>query len=618
MKHRLVLILPTYLAAYALCYLAAFQLRFDFEVTERTWDLIGASLPLVLAVKCTACLLSGEWRRTFRYVTFTDLFYLVASATGAATAIYLLNFGALFDRSFPRSVILIDLLLTILAVGMLRAGLRAFDEHIRPAFGKRKKLRTLIYGVNPASISISRTLQATASETRNYRVVGFIDDDPKKIDSLIGGIRVYSSRNDWGKLARKLRAKHLLIPSSVPGKAVRQILKDCAAANLKVNVIPAVHEIVDGRYKLGIRDVTISDLLRREPAQLDMAAIHQYVSGQRVLVTGAAGSIGSELCRQILALRPASLVLVDQSEIGVFTMEQEFAQRKSGDTDVHFVIADVVNDATMSAVLQEYRPQLIFHAAAYKHVPLMEDNPQEAIRNNIFGTKNLVDLADRHNIERFVMISTDKAVRPTSVMGATKLVAEKYLQAVSAQSKTRYITVRFGNVLNSVGSVVPTFRRQIQAGGPVTVTHPDMERFFMMIPEAVQLVLQAGAIGASGEVLILEMGEPVKILDLAKDMILLSGFRYPDDIDIVFTGLRPGEKLYEELFYSSEKGAKKVHEKIYSGTAHAMQLSQVQHDLTELAAACELSKAQTADKLRNLVSAYVAAEESDSAYKKAA
>src|SRR5690606_14475772 len=304
-----------------------------------------------------------------------------------------------------------------------------------------------------------------------------------------------------------------------------------------------------------------SDLLRRDANDLDMASIRDYVSGRRVMVTGAAGSIASELCRQIRSFAPSALILLDQSEFGIFTMEQEFAQAEPDDVELQYVMADIVDEATVDRAMREHQPEIIFHAAAYKHVPLMEDNPQAAVLNNVLGTKTLVDLADRHGILRFVMISTDKAVRPTSVMGATKLLAEKYLQSVAATSGTTFCAVRFGNVLNSAGSVVPTFRKQIEAGGPITVTHPEMTRFFMTIPEAVQLVLQAGAIGHSGEVLILDMGEPVKIVDLAKDLILMSGLKYPDDIDIVFTGMRPGEKLYEELFYAHESGAKKVHDK---------------------------------------------------------
>lgn len=606
MRHRLAILFPVYVLVFALGYAAAFELRFEFDIPEAFETLLWDSLPLVLMAKLAASLVSGEWRRTYRYPTMTDVIYLVACATGAAVGCYLLNVVLFSTIQIPRSVILIDWMLTVLALALLRCGMRVYREAVRPLFGKRNRhYRTLIYGVDGAAVSLLRTLQATGAE---YRVVAFVDDGDEKRNSMISGIRVYSVDRGWMRLRRKLNAEHVLIPSTVPGKTVRAILEECSAAGLRTHIIPGVNELVDGKYKIAVRDVTISDLLRRKPAELDMDSIRDYISGRRVLVTGAAGSIGSELCRQIVALEPESLVFVDHSEIGVFTIEQEFRAVET-QTALHFVIAGVTDVTAMRRVMEEHRPQLVFHAAAYKHVPLMEAHPQEAIRNNIFGTKTVVDLADEYGVERFVLISTDKAVKPSSIMGATKLMAEKYLQAVSTKSATQFITVRFGNVLNSAGSVVPTFRKQIEAGGPVTVTHPEMLRFFMTIPEAVQLVHQAGAIGRSGDVLILEMGDPVKIVDLAKDMILLSGLKYPDDIDIVFTGLRPGEKLAEELFYETESDARKVHDKIYSARRRRVSLAEVKHDLHQLDAALGVSRQEAAAVLREIVGRYVAADE---------
>ena len=363
-----------------------------------------------------------------------------------------------------------------------------------------------------------------------------------------------------------------------------------------------------GRFKLAIRDVTISDLLRREPAELDFDAIRGEISGRTILVTGAAGSIGSELCRQIIQLNPAKIILLDQSETGLFYVQQELIQA-NWESDSEYVIADVVNEGAIRKVLSKHKPQIIFHAAAYKHVPLMEDHPQEAIRNNIMGTRNLADLASEYDVESFVLISTDKAVRPTSVMGSTKLVSEIYLQAKSTISKTRFLTVRFGNVLNSAGSVVPTFRKQIEEGGPVRVTHPDMERFFMTIPEAVQLVLQAETIGSSGDILILDMGEQIKIVDLAKDMITLSGLNYPEDIDIEFTGIRPGEKLYEELLYDSEKNATKVHDKLFCATRQEVITMEMVSKNFKILETCINGEAETVKKtLAQIVAQYVELE----------
>ncbi|MCA8989018.1 MAG: polysaccharide biosynthesis protein, partial [Planctomycetaceae bacterium] len=333
------------------------------------------------------------------------------------------------------------------------------------------------------------------------------------------------------------------------------------------------------------------------------------IRGKSVLVTGGAGSIGSELCRQILDFEPASLTIFDHSEFGIFQIEREFAQRTDCATQLRYVTASILDPDALENVFATEQPQLVFHAAAYKHVPLMQDNPYAAIRNNFFGTKAVVDAADAHGVERFVLVSTDKAVRPTSVMGATKLLAEKYLQAMSQKSETAFLTVRFGNVLNSVGSVVPTFRKQIEAGGPVTVTHEDMVRYFMTIPEAVQLVLQAGAIGDSGNVMILDMGEPVRIVDLAKDMIALSGLSYPDDIDIEFTGLRPGEKMYEELFYAHEQGAPRIHEKIFLGSGYAPTPAQIQTDLQSLQSTLRSSSDRISNTLWNIVNRYVALDD---------
>jgi FlaA1/EpsC-like NDP-sugar epimerase len=384
---------------------------------------------------------------------------------------------------------------------------------------------------------------------------------------LLGGVETFDGSGDLQAIIVQTRAEMVLLGSRLSGRTIREVSEVCRQAGVEAHVVPSVEEIPAGRFQLRLREITIDDLLRREPNQLDLQEIRESLAGRVVLVTGAAGSIGSEVCRQLLNFAPSKIVMLDQSEFGIFQLEQEFQElRRSVSTalpPMEFLIEDITDEAALQRVFMVNRPAVVFHAAAYKHVPLMESNPQAAVRNNILGTKVLVDLADRFQVQRFVMISTDKAVRPTNVMGATKLIAEEYLFAVASRSRTRFITVRFGNVLNSAGSVVPTFRRQIELGGPVTVTDPEMQRYFMTIPEAVQLVLQSGAIGNGGDVLILDMGEPVRIVDLAKDMIRLSGQRYPEDIDIVFTGLRPGEKLYEELFYETEQNAVRVHEKIF-------------------------------------------------------
>lgn len=569
MRNRLAAILPAYIVVFAVCLYSALLLRFDFAVPPLYQAAFLRALPVVFVVKACACLATGEWRRTYRHASVSDVVSLAEMSLWATGMLWLVNHWW-FSPPLPRSVVLIDAALCLLLLASLRIAVRAHAEVIKPKRNAVQKESALVYGVGQDSIGIHKMLRTLSNEDGSKpTVIGFVNGEGRPQHALIDGLPTYDEVDGWHHIARRTRARHLLLPGGLSGKKARSLLHDCTEAGLQVHVIPAVDDMVEGRFKLTMRDLTVSDLLRRDANQLDMASIRDYVTGRRVLVTGAAGSIGSELCRQIRGFGPAALILLDQSEFGIFTMEQEFSAAEPDGVELHYVMADIVDELTLDRTMTELQPEIIFHAAAYKHVPLMEDNPQAAVLNNILGTKTLVDLAERHHLRRFVMISTDKAVRPTSVMGATKLIAEKYLQSVAATSSTTFCAVRFGNVLNSAGSVVPTFRKQIEDGGPITVTHPDMTRFFMTIPEAVQLVLQAGAIGKSGEVLILDMGDPVKIVDLAKDLILMSGLRYPDDIEIVFTGMRPGEKLYEELFYAHESGAKKVHDKIYSGCPEA-------------------------------------------------
>ena len=522
MRNRLALILPTYAVLYALCFVAAFLLRFDFRLPEIYQQVIVTGLPVLLAVKFGICLATSEWRRTFRYTTVADLFNLLGGSVAAAGITYLLLLPILDELPLPRTVLLIDAMLSVLAIGLLRVGIRVVSEGAVTAGRER---RALILGADSDAVAIARSL---GSSKRPVRVVGFVGQPSSPRGTLIAGIRVFPLdkdgvlATDWTRLAHKQRADFVLLPSTVAGDVVRELIRLFAGTSVRVQVMPTADSLLNRHDQLAVRDVTIADLLRREPAELDLEAIRNLVAGKRVLVTGAAGSIGAELCRQVASLDPESLVLVDHSETGIFHIEAELAQ---GPTPLHPVVANVVDRQLMSHVMAEHRPHLVFHAAAYKHVPLMESNPQQAITNNIGGTRTMVDLADSFRVDAFVLISTDKAVDPSSIMGATKLVSEKYLQSLTSTSDTRMMIVRFGNVLDSAGSVVPTFRSQIAAGGPVTVTHPEMERFFMTIPEAVQLVLQAGAIGDSGDVLILEMGQPVRIVDLARDMIELSGLK---------------------------------------------------------------------------------------------
>ncbi len=602
MKYRFVLSSLVYLVLYSISLTVAFLLRYDLEIDADVSNRLVESLPLLLLIKITVFTTFRDWQRRHRYTTLNDIGAIAATATLSSLIMAAAHLSGMLEHSLPRSVIAIDWMLTILATCLLRAAIRCGVESSQYRRSQPRKLRAIVYGADPKSIAILRALQSVKSE---YKVVALMDLSGHSAKSLIGGVPAVTSTRGISQIARRFKASHLLIPSGIPGKKVRELCEDCQGHGLTPRVIPDVNEIVAGRVKLTIRDVTISDLLHREPTSLDMASISEYITEKTVLVTGAAGSIGSECCRQIVNLKPKVLIFVDQSEFGMFQIEQELVARDITDVELVYIVSDINDQVTLGRVFGEYLPDLVFHAAAYKHVPLMEHNVQVAIRNNVLGTKSVVDLADRFGVDRFVMISTDKAVRPTSIMGSSKLIGEKYLQAIATKSKTQFITVRFGNVLNSAGSVVPTFRRQILEGGPITVTHPEMTRFFMTIPEAVQLVLQAGAVGESGQVLILDMGEPVKIMDLAKDMIALSGLRFPEDIDIVFSGLRPGEKMYEELFYGNEKTAKKVHDKIFCAEPEPIQPRTVKHHILMLERASHGSLQEARDAIQSVVAEYI-------------
>ncbi len=580
---RLAIAVCCYTVIFAASLFCALLLRFDFEVSGNTITIFRDSVLVVVLLKIAVVLFSRDWRRRMRYSTIYDIAWSAGLCLACGVLVSALQIAHETMPQIPRSVIAMD---TLISAGAL-AGARITAQSLRRLRKSRRNsnaARTLIYANGSEAAAMTSSIQ-TSSAT--LRVVGIASPRNSIPNCVIAGVPVFDVSQGLESIINYTRAEVLLMPSRLSGREVREVTEVCLQNGVDAHLVPSIDEIPSGRFELKMREVTIDDLLRREPNQLDMAGIRTYLRNRVVMVTGASGSIGSEVCRQLLSFGPRKIILLDQSEFGIFQMEQEFlALRKDplrSLPQLEFIIEDITDQDSMSRIFMLHRPAVVFHAAAYKHVPLMESNPQAAVRNNIFGTKNLVDLADRFSVDRFVMISTDKAVRPTNVMGATKLIAEQYLHSIASHSKTRFITVRFGNVLNSAGSVVPTFRRQIEEGGPVTVTDPEMLRYFMTIPEAVQLVLQSGAVGDGGDVLILDMGEPVKIVDLAKDMIRLSGQRYPDDIDIVFTGLRPGEKLYEELFYETEQNAVRIHEKIFRAPREAdAAVAKIQDELEQL------------------------------------
>jgi FlaA1/EpsC-like NDP-sugar epimerase len=421
------------------------------------------------------------------------------------------------------------------------------------------------------------------SSRLRVKAVGFLDDDTRTHGRTLAGLPVLGALGDVKALAARHRARAVLVQSAgLPAAAIRTLVGECGAAGVKVQVVPPFDALISGGLTAQPRDVDLHDLLCRPPIKLDIESVQSFLRGRVVLVTGASGSIGSEICRQVMAYAPARIVVLDHNENGVFYLERELQSLGSA-TVVIPLVASITDSRRLRTAFEQYRPDVVLHAAAHKHVPMMEGNPGEAVKNNVFGTRTLVEEALRWNVQALVMISTDKAVNPTSVMGASKRLAEMVVTSLAGLTTTRLVTVRFGNVLGSTGSVVPIFKEQIRKGGPVTVTHPEMTRFFMTIPEAAQLVLQAGAFGTSGDIFVLDMGDPVKVVDLARDLIRLSGLEEGRDIEVVFTGLRPGEKLFEELYNDAETRLATPHPKIFRARHRATSSHELWNALNRLA-----------------------------------
>jgi FlaA1/EpsC-like NDP-sugar epimerase len=557
----------------------AFLIRFDFRLPEAMLGRLLVTSPYVVGLEYLVLVSFGVNRLSWRYVSLREAarilqacvaysLPLLAARSIAGELQY--DHESLRHAVIPFGVVAINAALSFLGIAGVRFARRmwAEGEQVRKRRPAEPGVRTILLGAGEAGVLVARELAGRPDLALNP--VGFLDDDPRKKGTLIHGLPVLGSTEDLRHVYAKVGAKQALITmANVPGSAIRRIRRVCEDAQIPVKIIPGLYEIVGGTVNLSrIRDIAIDDLLRRDQVDLHAGDMEALVQGKVVLVTGAGGSIGSELCRQICRFKPSRLVLVERSENALFNIHRELTMA-SPELELAPCIADITDAPRMRELVGNHRPSLILHAAAHKHVPIMEWNPGEGIKNNLFGTKTVADVAVEAGVDVFVMISTDKAVNPSSVMGATKRAAEVYLQSLAQGSSTRIVTVRFGNVLGSSGSVVPIFQQQIAQGGPVTVTHPDMRRYFMTIPEACQLVLQAGAMGKGGEIFVLDMGEPVKIVDLARDLIALSGLREGEDIEIVFTGTRPGEKLFEELSTAAEDADKTRHPKIFVGRLQA-------------------------------------------------
>lgn len=581
-------LLPMFLASLDIIsvILAAFisiYLRFDSnKIPANYLSLLISYMPLTVVIYLISFYLFKLYGRIWRYASATELIAIVMANIAASTAWYFISLyiGAVL----PRSLYVFTGLLLIFFIGGSRLSLRFYSYVMnKPKYRQmqRKKNKVLIIGAGDAGAMLLREIERY--HIANRKVVGFIDDDKNKTGKILLGVKILGTRDEIIKIAAEKSIDEIIIAMpSVKGKEIKAIINICKETNCKLTILPGLYEIIEGKVSISqLRPVDIEDLLGRDPVKLDTTAVKEYLAGKIVLITGAGGSIGSEIVRQVAKMQPKKLLLLGKGENSIYEITQEL-KINCPEVKTVPIIADIRDKERIKAIMDYFKPQVVFHAAAHKHVPLMEYQPAEAVRNNILGTKVVADEAAAHNVQTFVMISTDKAVNPTSVMVCTKRIAEMYVQSMNKNSGTRFVAVRFGNVLGSRGSVIPLFKKQIAKGGPVTVTHPDMKRYFMKIPEASQLVLQAGAMAKGGEVFVLDMGEPVRIYDLAKDLITLSGLIPDKDIEIKITGLRPGEKLFEELLSAEDGTEKTTHKKIFTARIKEIDKAELDNEISKI------------------------------------
>ncbi len=572
------------LALFSLAYYGAFALKSDWfraASSSATFAIFQASIGWVLAIKFAVFYASRQYRNMGYFATMRELRSIVVESS-VAFVVATCGFAAAhsldwIDYRVPLSVFMIDFMLTIGFRGGWRLARRFYFESVAPKFDDQEVEPAFLVGANNRGAHVANAINSQPDLP--YRVVGFLTIHDYKVRLRVGSLPVVAHVDNLVYAAKQRNVKTILcVAGMLPGKTFREIYDRCDKNGLKLEIVPQVEFIPD--TKTPVREVKVDDLLKREPIRLDMERIKRQITGRRVMVTGAGGSIGSEICRQLTRFEPAELILLGRGENRIFFLERELrALGKS--TKLTPIIADVSNKERVDGIFDALKPEIVFHAAAHKHVPLMESNVPEAIRNNIYGTKVVADAADRCGAEKFVMVSTDKAVNPTNVMGCSKQMAERYVNALAERSKTKFIVTRFGNVLGSNGSVVPIFTEQIRRGGPITITDFRMTRYFMTIPEAAQLVLEAGAMGQGGEIFVLDMGEPVKIETLARDLIRLSGL--PENaIEIREVGLRPGEKLYEELYFETETRIETDQKKIFAANHRQFKLEEIQAQLDEL------------------------------------
>jgi FlaA1/EpsC-like NDP-sugar epimerase len=582
----------------AFSWYAAFLLRFNFEIPLDHYLLMISSLLVVLLTQATSFISFGLYRGTWRFASLMDLRRILFAVLSSLLILFAIFFIFFVSPRIPRSILILDPILLILMMGGSRLIYRAFKEHQTYRSFLNKGEPVVILGAENNLVMLIKDLL----QSSKWRVVGILDNDDAMHGREILGVKVYGGFDMLAKIVDRYSVHQIIIAMpSANHKDRRKALDAAKSLNLNALTVPAIDDLISGRIKISqIRPVDVEDLLGRDVVDLDHAGIQDLITGNAVMVSGAGGSIGSELCRQILKFNPSVLICFDMSELSLYQLEQVLNSQQFS-VRLLFLVGDVKNKKRLKVLLDHYRPSVVFHAAAYKHVPLMEiENVSEALLNNALGTYTLAKACKAAHVSKFILISTDKAVNPTNVMGASKRLAEILCQSLQSPSGTKFMIVRFGNVLGSSGSVIPKFRQQISEGGPITVTHPDMTRYFMSIPEAAQLVIQAGLMGSGGEIFVLDMGEPVKILNLARDMIKLSGLS-ESDIQIKFIGLRPGEKLYEELLADGEYALATSHHKVR--VANAIQIDA--DKIADLLSWIELSPNRDENKLKKELSQWI-------------
>lgn len=572
----------------------AYLLRFNFHIPKEEIAQFKYVFPVVLGTRIISFMISKIYAGIIRYTSTRDAVRIFFTVTAGSVAFIVANLVSYKLTTFyviPFSIVIIDYITTVFVMTASRIFVKTlYMEIVNPTRNKRD---VIVYGAGESGVITKRALDRDAGT--KYKVIAFVDDDDRKAGKTLEGVEIYSSNKDFDHLLKSNPVAHVIISiHKITPQKKKEIIEKCLRYNTKVLNVPPVDHWINGELSFKqIKKVKIEDLLERDPIKLDFDKIEKYLSGRRVLITGGAGSIGSEIVRQIIPFVPEKVIILDQAESALYDFEMELNDKyhQSLKSSIETVIGDIRNKERMRALFETFKPEVVFHAAAYKHVPIIENNPSEGIMTNVHGTKVLADLSVEYGVEKFVMVSTDKAVNPTNVMGASKRIAEIYCQSLNKNPKnadgprpTQFITTRFGNVLGSNGSVIPRFKKQIDEGGPITVTHPDITRFFMTIHEACQLVLEAGAIGKGGEIYLFDMGDRVKIVDLAKKMVQLSGLQEGKDIEIAFTGLRPGEKLYEELLNDSENTLPTHHPKIMIGKVSEYDFDTISGDIDELIA----------------------------------